>query len=59
MRRSYRRALLVVYAHTKDRDGGGLRASGWGYAGIHRRFIRASYNASWERLLATREEDQG
>src|SRR5215218_10883894 len=28
----YRRALLVVYAHTKDRDGGGLRASGWGRA---------------------------
>src|SRR5215211_258495 len=28
----YRRALLVVYAHTKDRDGRGLRASGWGRA---------------------------
>jgi hypothetical protein len=24
----YRRALLVVYAHTKGWDGGGLRASG-------------------------------
>src|SRR5215204_6378974 len=26
----------------------------WGYAGIHRRFIRAFYYASWETLLATR-----
>src|SRR5215203_1071248 len=28
----YRRALLVVYAHTKDRDGGGLRGSARGKA---------------------------